>query len=1025
MLNRLIHWSINNRFLVVVVAAAILVATLFVARGMDIDVLPDFAPPEVTIQTEAPGLVAEEVEALVSLPLESAINGTPGVTTVKSLSMAGISKVTVYFQDGTNVYTDRQLVNEKVQMLIGRLPVGVGVPTMEPVMSELGDVMKLGLVSEDMSSMELRTFADWNLRNRLLATPGVARVVIFGGDQKQFQVLIDPERMRSAGVTLSQVNNAVRTCNAVAPAGFIVTPERQFTIRGMLRAKNTSDIAEAVVTSRNGVPIKVKHVAQVEMAPAFPVGDAVVNGKRGLEVVVTKQPWIGTLAVTARLQSVLHDVEREQPQIHFIYIFRQADFIEQSIDNMLSSIWVGGAIVVAVLLLFLFNWRTSIISLTAIPISLICGLCVIKAMGGSINTMTLGGMAIAVGEVVDDAVVDVENVFRRLRENRLSVQPKPPLEVIFHACREVRGSVVYATFVVALVFLPVFSLTGVEGRLFGQLGISYVAATISSLLVALTVTPALSAYLLSRPGAVPQREPAVVRLVKKVYSGLLHFVLERSGAIVAAGIVLLILSIALIPSMGHAFLPDFEEKDLMIPTSAMPGQSLDASTRIGLAVEESLHKMDIAAVGQRIGRAELDEDAAAASFSEFDVRLRRDQPLDETSQRIRKVMDQVPGITYEIASFLNDHINDVLSGGTQADLVIKIFGPDTEMLRQLSAETGKLLKQVPGMVDVTPEQQILIPEVDVRIDRQKAARYGITSADVSHALETLLGGPVVSQVLQDGKLFGLRIWGDSLTRGSLDEIDSLPLDTASGAKIPLWEVADVSVGQGANAIVRENVNRRITVLANIRSKDLVGTVDEARRRIDRTIKVPSGYYFVYSGQYSHQQSSAVRLGVVSLVALAGILLLLSQGLGGFRAALLVTVNLPLAAIGGLFAVALTGNVLSIGSLIGFISLFGISTRNSLLMVSHINQLVRGGKSFQQALYHGALDRIVPVLMTALTAALGMLPLAICAGSGKEIEQPLAIVIVGGLLSSTILTLLVIPAIYRIAGEAIIPPNDDN
>ena len=1021
MFNRLIHWSIHNRFIVAALALALAVSSFWLWHGMDVDVLPEFAPPQVVIQTEAPGLVAEEVESLVSIPIETALNGTPGVNSVKSLSMNGISKITVLFKDGSNVYADRQLIQEKIQLVKTSLPQGASTPVMEPVMSELGDIIKVGMTSQDLSLMDLRTLADWEVRNRLLAVSGVARVVVFGGDQRQFQVLIDSDKMRSANVTLAQVSRAVRQSNAVSPGGSLLSSDQQIPIHGMMRASSLQDIADAVIVTRNGVPVQLKHVAKVELGPAFPTGDAVINGKRGIEIVITKQPWVGTLDVTARVQKALSDIQSRNPKVTFVNIFRQADFIEQSIANMVSAICIGGVIVVSVLLVFLFNWRTSAISLTAIPASLICAIFIIKGLGGSINTMTLGGLAIAVGEVVDDAVVDVENAYRRVRQNWAMANRRSVLDVIYDACVEVRSSVVYATFIVALVFVPVFMLSGVEGRLFGQLGISYVAATISSLLVALTITPALTAYLLAKRTAVSLEEPVMMSLVKRFYSSVLALVLGRPRAIVVMAVVVFLLSASLLPFMGHAFLPEFQEKDLMVPTSAMAGQSLEASTRSGLAFENALTQQHgVSAVGQRVGRAELDEDAAASSFSEFDIKLSPEKSLDEAREEIRQLLAQVPGITFEVASFLNDHINDVLSGGTQADVVIKIFGADETILRETAARVAKIVKEVKGTADVTPEQQLLIPQVNITINRQQAARYGLNASDVLNTISTVLGGQIVSQVLESQKLFGLRIWGQASTRSSLDDIKALPLDTATGAKIPLSEVADVRLAEGPNAIVRENVNRRITVLANITGKNMVGIVDEVRKRIDKSVALPTGYYIVYSGQYAAQKDSAQRLSVASLLALLAAFVLLSQGLASWRAALLVASNLPLAAVGGIFAVTLTGNVLTIGSLIGFISLFGISTRNSLLLVSHISQLVKQGVSLRRAVYQGCLDRVAPVLMTALTAALGMLPLAILGGSGRELEQPLAIVIIGGLISSTFLTLIVIPALYTLFGKNMMP-----
>lgn len=1016
MFNQLIEWSLHNRFIVILLALLLGGFGGYACLNTSLDVLPEFAPPQIILQTEAPGMVAEEVETLVSMPLESVLNGTPGVSLVKSVSMPGISNITVIFNYGQDIYRARQMVNERIQMVTSRLPQSVGPPTMLPVMSVVGDILKIGLASDKTSPIELRTLADWDIRNRILAVPGVSRVLVMGGDQKQFQVLVRPEKLKALNITLRQVQDAVQQANVAAPAGYLSTPDQQLSIRGMSRTSSLEELADSVVTTRGGVPVLLKHVARVEAGPAFKYGDAVVNGSPGIELIVSKQPWVDTLDVTKRVEAAMATLkENLPPDVHVFYIFRQADFIERSISNMLSAILTGGVLVVVVLLLFLLNMRTAFISLTAIPLSLLSAILVIKGTGGSINTMTLGGLAIAVGEVVDDAIVDVENVYRRLRENKKRPDPKPVLLTIYEACREVRSSVVYATFIVAMVFLPVFTLPGVEGKIFSPLGTSYIIATLCSLVVALTVTPALCWYFLGGFYTVSAREPVTVHALKQIYGGTLRNFLHRPGMVLTAAVAVFLASISLVPFMGQAFLPEFKENNLIIAATGLPGQSLTATTRMGIAVERALldHK-EVAAVGQRAGRAELDDDAGGPNFSEFDVKLKDTAgPLLPLLSDIRSHLNELPGIAFDIGSFISHRMDDVLSGGTRADIVIKIFGPDLGQLRSLAAQVSSILKTVPGAVDVRPESQLLVPEVRVKIDRAAAARFGLTSQDLADAMETAFNGRVVSQVVQNQKLFGLKIWLEEEYRHNLDQIKRLQVDTPVGARIPLSELASIEVIDGPNAVIRENVARRIVVQGNMSGRDIVSIVNDAKQKIRKEVVVPPGYYIEYAGQYEAQQTASQMLLWMSLLSLIAILVLLERGLHSWKLTFLVISNLPLAAIGGIIAVALTGNVVSIGSLIGFISLFGISTRNSILLVSHTNDLIQSGVPFEEAVYRGALDRLAPVLMTAMTAGLGMLPLAVLGGPGRELEQPLAVVIIGGLVSSTLLTLIVIPALFKL------------
>jgi CzcA family heavy metal efflux pump len=1016
MLNGLIKWSIQNRFLVIVLAIGLLVGGSYMATQAQLDVLPEFAPPQVIVQTEAPGLVAEEVEALVSLPLETALNGTANVALVKAISQPGISVITVIFKYGTDIYLARQLVNEKIQLSLPRLPRIVGPPIMLPVMSVVGDILKIGLTSNTVSLLDLRTIADWDIRNRVLAVPGVARVLVMGGDLKQFLVLVHPDKLKSNNITLDDVRNAVEKANHVSAGGVLVTADQQLPIRGVGRVTDINELADSVIMTRGATPLLLKHVASVSIGPAFRFGDAIINGNRGVYIVVSKQPWADTLEVTRNVQTAINQLQKGLPDgIKVTYIFRQADFIEKSIHNVLSAIFTGGVLVVIILLLFLLNWRTSIISLTAIPLSLLTAIAVIKWTGGSLNTMTLGGLAIAVGEVVDDAIVDVENVYRRLRENKLASHPEPVLRVVYKACREVRSSVVYATFIVALVFLPVFMLSGVEGRIFTPLGFAYIIATLASLLVALTVTPAMCAYLLTTRGAIPSTEPWTVSKLQETYARLLHRVLAKPKAVIFASLAMLIASLCLLPFMGQTFLPEFREDNLIIAATGLAGQSLEATDRMGVALERKLlEHPEVQAVAQRVGRAELDDDAGGPHFSEFDIRLKEsNRPLSAILKDLRGHLNEVPGIAFDVGSFIAHRMDDVLSGGTRADIAIKIFGPDLPTLRELASEITTIVKTVPGTVDARPEAQVLMPQVIVSIDRQRAARYGLTAADLSKSIETAFNGNVVSQVLESQRMFGLKVWYDEQSRHNLDLIKATLVDTPSGARVPLSALATIEIGDGSSAVIRENAARRIVVQANAQGRDVVSIVNEIREKINKKVAMPTGYYIVYAGQYEAQQDASRSLFWTSALAFLGILLLLQRGFASWKATLLVISNLPLATIGGIIAVALTGNVISIGSMIGFISLFGISTRNSILLVTHIKSLIESGVSFDEAVFKGSLDRLAPVLMTALAAALGMLPLAVWGGTGRELEQPLAVVIVGGLITSTALTLLVIPALFEV------------
>lgn len=1016
MFNGLISWSIRNRFVVLVLAFVLFASGVYLSLDANIDVLPEFAPPQVVVETEAPGMVPEQIEALVSIPLESTLNGMPGVENVRSISLNGVSVITVIFHYGTDIYRARQLVAERLVVSSSGLPPSVKQPQMAPLMPAIGDVLKIGLLSDKTSLMELRTLADWDIKNRLLAVPGVARVLIIGGEVKQYQVLLDPRKLKSFRISLREVSDAVQKSNVIAPGGYLVTEDRQLSIQGVARIRSLKDLENAVVTIRENTPVLLKHIARVQVGSDFKLGDTAINGHPGVYIYVTKQPGVNSVKLDRGLQKALTELKTILPEdVRVLQIFNQSKFIERSIRNVIESISLGGFLVVVILIIFLLNWRTSVISLTAIPLSIITALIAIKFTGGTINTMSLGGLAIAVGEVVDDAIIDVENVYRRLMENQSLAEPRPVRQVVYEACVEVRSAVVYATFIVVLVFIPVFTMPGVTGHIFSPLGFSYVVAILSSLLVALTVTPAMCMYFLTRKGQLPTWEPWTVKKVRRVYRSILRFVVWKPEMVVAASALLFLASLCLLPFMGQDLLPQFREDSLIVTAIGRAGQNLESTVRMGANFEKTmLERDDVVSVAQWAGRAELDDMAGGPNFAEFDIQLKpSNASLDVILRDIRYHLNEIPGVVFDVGSFIAHRMDEVLSGGTKANVVIKIFGPDLGVLRELARETVTQIEKVDGAVDVRSEPQVVMKRVAITLDRVKASRFGVTSSDFMENVEIAYQGKIVSRVLESQRLFGLKVWLDAPFRHNLDLIRATLIDTPSGARIPISEIARVEFVDGPSVIVRENVTRRIVVQANTEGRDVVSVVNDIKKVMGEKVKMPGGYYLVYAGQYAAQQESTRNLLIVSFITLLAILIVLKQGLGSWKLTFLVASNIPMAFIGGLIAVALTGNVLNLGSLIGFISLFGISTRNSILMVSHINDLRVLDMSINRAVVEGALDRVSPVLMTALTAAFGMLPLAIMGGAGRELEQPLALVIVGGLVSSTALTLLVMPALFKI------------
>lgn len=1018
MLNSLIRWSINNRWAVSLLAMIMIVVGIATTASMPVDVFPDFSPVQVVVLTECPGYAPEEVETLITMPLEMNLNGTANVSVVRSVSTIGLSVITIVFQDHTNIFTARQLVSEKLQASRSQLPDGVGQPFMAPITTAAGDILKLGLYSTgDTDPMELRTLVDWTIRMRLLAVPGVSNVVVIGGEEKQYQVLVDPQKLKEYDVTLEEVIEAARNSNANAAGGFLRTREEEFLIRGLGRAASTADIARTAVKVRGNTPVLIGNVAEVKIGPAFKIGDAIVDGHPGVVLTVFKQPWSNTLMTTQSIEKALAEVTPGLPKdVVVVPTFRQADFIEVAVRNVTEAIGIGAILVVLVLFVFLQNWRTALISLTAIPLSLLIAILSLKFQGATINTMTLGGLAIAIGEVVDDAIIDVENVFTCLRANQHSQNPLPPLQVIFHACVEVRSSVVYATFIIALVFLPVMSLGGLEGKIFSPLAVAYLIALMGSLLVALTVTPAMCAILLTNPKRIPPKEGFFVAKLKAVYDVFLSLSLTKPIVVVMISIFLLVLSAMPITLLGSEFLPAFDENNLIVVATSMPGTSLEATTGIGTELTGHFVKQhDVLAADQRAGRAERGEDYGGSNFSEYDIRLKPDSPHKrDVLYHVRKEFSQIPGLVTDTGSYLRHRMDHALSG-VNAAIAVKVFGSDLPRLHEKAKEVEKLMKTIPGAVDVHIEPIIPVPQISIKVNRQTAARYAVKVGDLQDAIEAAFKGVMVSQVLEGQRSFDLYVWFDPHHRNSIEVIESTLVDTPSGVKVPLGTLATVSQGQSPNTISHENIMRRVVVQANVAGRDLGGVIDDARSRIAKEIDIPTGYFVEYGGQFEAQEQATEKIIWFGILAIMGMFALLWMAFRSFWAAMIVLANLPMALVGGIWAVLLSGAILSVGSMVGFITLLGISTRNGIMMVSHFNKLYSEGKELDEIIRGGALDRLSPVLMTALTAALGVAPIAILGGAGRELEQPMAVVILGGMLSSTALTLVLLPALFKLAG----------
>jgi CzcA family heavy metal efflux pump len=1022
MLNRIIRFALDHRPFILVLSVVVLVAGLVLVPRLELDIFPDLNRPVVTIFAEAPGLAPEEVETLVTQPLETLVNGANDVQRVRSVSSPGLALLYVEFDWGTDIYRDRQIVAERLQLAAGQLPAGV-LPTMAPISSLMGEIMLVGLVSTSgRSPLEVRALADWTVRPRLLSIPGVAQVTAIGGSVGQYQVLVQTDRLLQYGLSLTDVERAVAAANLNTPGGYLVTAEQEYLVRNLGTVKGISDLEQAVITVRNGVPLMLKDVARITLGGQVKRGDAGVNGKPGVILSVQKQPGADTLALTAELDRAFDGLGSSLPGDIQIdrSLFRQASFIETAIGNVKTALGHAIVIVAIVLFLFLLNVRTTAITLTAIPLSFLVTAIVMYWFGLSVNTMTLGGLAIAVGELVDDAIVDVENVFRRLRENRASDSPRPVLQVVFEASSEVRNSIVFATIIVVVAFLPLFFLSGIEGRMFASLGIAYIVSIIASLVVSMTLTPVLCSYFFSGSRSIrTATDSPLVRWLKRQDLHIIRFGLQRPVPVLIGTLVCFLIAASLFLVMGREFLPPFAEGTLTVNIRAKPGVSLEASNVIGRAAESALLGMpEVVSTGRRTGRAELDEHAEGVNNTEIDVVLRpSSRTRDEILQDVRQRLSQLSGVTLNVGQPISHRLDHILSG-IQAQVAIKLFGPDLNRLRAGAASIEQAIRQVPGVVDVGVEQQTPIPQIQIRVDRAAAARYGLQVGPTNELLATALNGRVVSQVIDQVKRMDLVVRLDEPYRNDVGALKALLIDAPNGSKVPLAMVAEVSTSSGPNQILRENAQRRMVVQSNIAGRDLSSVVADIQRAVRGAVTVEPGYFIEYSGQFESQQKATRLIGWLSLLSVLLIFAVLYGHFRSMRLALQIMVSIPLAVIGGVIAIFLSGGTLSVASLVGFITVAGIGTRNNIMMLSHyLHLMAHEGERFdEKMIVRGSLERLVPVLMTALTAGLAVMPLVLARGvPGSEILHPVAVVILGGLVSVTLLDQLVTPALFYKVG----------
>ena len=1039
MLNKIIGFSLQNRILVLVASVLLLIGGTYTAMHTEVDVFPDLNAPTVVIMTEANGMAAEEVEQLVTFPVETAVNGATGVRRVRSSSTNGFSVVWVEFDWDTDIYLARQIVSEKLAVVNESLPANVGKPTLGPQSSILGEMLIVGLTADSTSMLDLRTIADWTIRPRLLSTGGVAQVAVLGGDIKEYQVQLDPERMRHYGVTLSEVMNITREMNLNANGGVLYEYGNEYIVRGVLSTDKVDQIAKAVVRSNgvSGTPILLEDIADVQIGAKLPkLGTASERGKHAVLLTVTKQPATSTLELTDKLEASLQDLQKNLPADVKVStdIFRQSRFIESSIGNVQKSLLEGGIFVVIVLFLFLANVRTTVISLVTLPLSLIASILALHYMGFTINTMSLGGMAIAIGSLVDDAIVDVENVYKRLHENRLKPagEQLPILEVVFNASKEVRMPILNSTLIIIVSFVPLFFLSGMEGRMLVPLGIAFIVALAASTVVALTVTPVLCSYLLGKEKTKKQNnensDSAVARKMKQWYGSALTFVLGHKKGVLGGIIGLFVVALGCFFTLGRSFLPPFNEGSFTINISSLPGISLEESDKMGHRAEELLLSIpEIQTVARKTGRAELDEHALGVNVSEIEAPFElKDRSRSELVAEVREKLGTIVGANVEIGQPISHRIDAMLSG-TKANIAIKLFGDDLNRMFTLGNEIKSAIQGIPGIADLNVEQQIERPQLVISPKREMLAKYGISLPEFSEFVNVCLAGEAVSQVYEKGKSFDLTVRVKDDLRDEMEKIRNLMIDTGDGQKIPLNYVAEIRSAMGPNTISRENVKRKIVISANVADRDLRSVVNDIQAQVDAQIKLPEGYHIEYGGQFESEQAASRTLALTSFMSIVVIFLLLYHEFRNVKESAIILINLPLALIGGVFALLITTGEVSIPAIIGFISLFGIATRNGMLLISHYNHLQQEeGYGVYDSVIHGSLDRLNPILMSALSSALALIPLALSGDlPGNEIQSPMAKVILGGLLTSTFLNGFIIPIVYLMMHRNQQPKTSDN
>lgn len=1024
MLNKIIKYALHNRLLILVGSVLLMAIGVYTSTQMEVDVFPDLTAPTVVIMTEAEGMAPEEVEKLVSFPIETAVNGATGIRRVRSSSAMGFSIVWAEFEWGMDIYNARQIVSEKLLTINEQLPDGAGSPVLAPQASLMGEVSIVALTSDTTSQMELRSLADWQVRTRLLATGGIAQVAVFGGDLKQYQIQVDPLKMHYYQVSLQELTQVATQMNRNVPGGFIDQYSNSYIIRGMGRTADVNELGNSVIKFTKNSPVRLRDVAHITTSAAPKIGMGSYNGKNAVILTITKQPNVNTLELSEKINEQLAKIQQTLPADVKIHtdIFNQAQFIERSVNNVTRALFEGGFFVVIILFLFLMNYRTTLISLLAIPLSMLVAIIIIKLMGFTINTMSLGGMAIAIGSLVDDAIIDVENVYKRLRENiRLPKNEREPvLSVVYDASVEIRASILNATLIIMVAFIPLFFLSGMEGRMLKPLGVTYIVSLFASLIVAVTVTPVLSSLLLTNPKRLAKFSKGswLENFLKRHYQNLLERVMRFPKITLSLATVLLLLSLGLLTRQGRSFLPDFNEGTLTISLSAMPGISLEESNQLGAKAENLLLSIpEIQVVERRTGRAELSEHSFGPNVSEIDAPFKLDHRDKEAFlAEVRQKLGSIQGVAYEVGQPISHRINHMLSG-SRASIAIKLFGTHLGEMYQYANQIKDAIRDVPGVVDLNVEQQINIPQIQIKPKREMLARYGITMDDYLEYVHVAFNGEKVGDVFEGEKSFDLVVRLNENFRNNINQLKDALITTHTGQKIPLSFVAYIVSAKGPNTINRENVQRKLVISANIAGTDLRHAINQIKEKVDTQVALPEGYNVTYGGQFESEAEASRILLVASLLALLVIYLLLYQEFKNLKLSAIIMLNLPLALIGGILAINFSSGILNIPAIIGFITLFGIATRNGILLVSRYQALHHQGISLKERVLDGSVDRLIPILMTALTAALALIPLALKGDlPGNEIQSPMAVVILGGLLSSTLLNGFIIPVVYLLINK---------